>query len=766
MPFCVAVIGVWIAFALSSNRCRAGETTVVGRWSDPNRLEISGAIQIKPTSIVAALNSDVELQLAASPQAAYLDYFIALRRRISVIYQSRGFADVRVDCGPDSFKSKLVVRIVEGPCYVHGAIRVEGAKRIPFAEVVKQLREPSPPANASIESFDQVEGKRVPRWIGKDGSAVSLDDPVWAKGEATSFTAAGKTECIRKLTRYLADLGFPAAKFDVEIAADSATHTAALIVRLTDEGPEPVVKRIRVIGSKRNSDQAIIDYLGIRLGTHWSGAKAADWRYRLWRSGRFVRANIAATPCDDGADGLTLRIDVVELAVAPPIDEPLSAEETAMLKCRDWLAGFPERDEDAVIEFPPTSDLRKLTLVISHSGILFYRIDAAPKPGSAPLVHDAIVLTDRKLGWYALDRQLKFVAPLACKSRLIFDVGLDVIDEPKQRPKVAAGLGFTPTGQANFRSPVQLIIGGLPAAFLRKAHEIGVEFSLSDGVLTLTRAHMIGGASTRRRGDCCQPSNPMATVRRRAFRFKRDGMRPNASKSRRRPPASRTYSIENAASAARVRMLMESALCGGQGGAQAANPKTLAVWKKLLAGGALKPVDDWVAEEILAPSPASSIDVDRDPAWEAACASWLLGESNRLFTRESWLWSADRALAFILAGKEDDGKSQLTDLFDSARSGPLCFLAIATIEHSIGMDGYKSFARRGLDRLTLGGFHNDYRPLLDDRSLVGKEVFAVAGALRSLDSDEVERSAALYRRKTPNACATPSPSCAPRVTHR
>ena len=483
----VAVIGVWIAFALSSNRCRAGETTVVGPWSDPNRLEISGAIQIKPTSIVAALNSDVELQLAASPQAAYLDYFIALRRRISVIYQSRGFADVRVDCGPDSFKSKVVVRIVEGPCYVHGAIRVEGAKRIPFAEVVKQLREPSPPANASIESFDQVEGKRVPRWIGKDGSAVSLDDPVWAKGEATSFTAAGKTECIRKLTRYLADLGFPAAKFDVEIAADSATHTAALIVRLTDEGPEPVVKRIRVIGSKRNSDQAIIDYLGIRLGTHWSGAKAADWRYRLWRSGRFVRANIAATPCDDGADGLTLRIDVVELAVAPPIDEPLSAEETAMLKCRDWLAGFPERDEDAVIEFPPTSDLRKSTLVISHSGILFYRIDAAPKPGSAPLVHDAIVLTDRKLGWYALDRQLKFVAPLACKSRLIFDVGLDVIDEPKQRPKVAAGLGFTPTGQANFRSPVQLIIGGLPAAFLRRAHEIGVEFSLSDGVLTLTQ---------------------------------------------------------------------------------------------------------------------------------------------------------------------------------------------------------------------------------------------------------------------------------------
>ena len=187
-----------------------------------------------------------------------------------------------------------------------------------------------------------------------------------------------------------------------------------------------------------------------------------------------------------------------------------------------------------------------------------------------------------------------------------------------------------------------------------------------------------------------------------------------------------------------VEMLVESGLPGSPNGAHAANPKTLGIWKKLLAAHALGPLDDWVGEKISAPSTVGSIELADDPTWAAGCATWMIAESDRLFARETWLWRTARATAFVFAGKHEAGYAQLRDLLNSDQSGPICYLAISAFERDVGMDGSKTFARRGLDRLKLARFRNDCRALLDQRSLVGRELFALAGALRGLNSDEVE----------------------------
>ena len=244
-----------------------------------------------------------------------------------------------MECQVDPVNNKLLVRISEGVRSLCDAVQIVGAKRIPTDELANRLRQQSPPIGATIASYVNADGHKSPKWVDNSGNDVQLEDPVWSVGKPAVSDLGAMKWYQEKIARCLSDLGFPAAQFKVELVSDRIAHTTAMQIRVSDEGPEPVIREIQIAGNKINSQRLICDYLGLRTGILYSGEAAAGWRERLWRSGRFVGSDIVVTPCGFGNPGLALRIDVVELKVAPPLDSALLPEEAALLRFREWLIG-------------------------------------------------------------------------------------------------------------------------------------------------------------------------------------------------------------------------------------------------------------------------------------------------------------------------------------------------------------------------------------------------------------------------------------------
>ncbi len=312
IPLAIAVGWLLPPAAFAGDVRPPTEAPLVAAWSDPDRLAISGAKAFTRDEILFGLAADIDVQLAASRQSSSAEYMCALQDRIQAGYEHAGFGNVRVNCNADADSDKILVRIDEGPRYLCGDIRVYGAIRVPVDELARRLRQPAPPLSANIGSYDVVDGRTVPRWVDSDGNDVKLDDPMWSNGKPAAFDRGAVQHYRARIARSLDDLGFPAAKFKIELERDPTARLITLAIFLSGEGPEPLVADIVVVGNHVSSDSVICDYLGIRPGIAYSGDAAARWSERLWHSGRFLRSKISAAARGDDVRGLRLSIDVVE----------------------------------------------------------------------------------------------------------------------------------------------------------------------------------------------------------------------------------------------------------------------------------------------------------------------------------------------------------------------------------------------------------------------------------------------------------------------
>lgn len=739
LPRITLLVAIYLsAGILTSAIARAADDAeTVGEWGDSDRIEITGESQLSSKFLLAAITADVKTQSAACADSPLLDYLDALRHRIITTYEHCGFPAAQVACRRDSLHDKIVVRIDEGPCCDCDSVQVEGAKRIPISELVRQCREQRPPSDAILSSFDLIDEKTIPHWVNRDGDDVSPDDSIWAKGKEARFDAPSKSVYERKVARCFADLGFPAAEFDIEIRPDAANKTAALVIRIAKEGPGPIIQSVDVVGNKVNSTKAILDFAGIRVGTAYSAERAADWQQRLWRSGRFVRHEISAHPGDDDTSGLTLRVEVVEMKKAPAIDAPLSTEEATMLKCRDWLAGFLRRGEDLVVTLPPTDGDRVPIVVISAGGMVATLNELTPNPDGSPRVRHAVVLRPESMGYYSFLGRTRFVAHPDSDLGLLCTIELKLKGDVDQQETLAVGLGCRNISGDSIKLPLKFALGGTPAAFLHMANQDDWKVTIQDGMLNRQKGEQVwqidmktGQFRVSTKSDD-HTLLPGLTFERGAFDRMRRQIETSAADFPNRYDPHRPVSTTMA-------LLMDSDLQKSFAGKSAPDSKTLAVMQKLLAGGALQPLDEGLFEVISGAMIAPLLDSRSDEFdWAGMYPAGLLAVSDSLGAHGTWPWSGTRAMAFYLA-RDNVGEHQLAQLIKSAQAGPLSHLYLVAMANTFDWEASRVFARHGLDRMALADFRNDYRPLLSQRSLLGKQILALASALRRLSPDEVD----------------------------
>jgi hypothetical protein len=728
------------AFALGAstglNRADDVQPETVGGWGDPNRLEITGAVQLERRLILGAIRGDVDIQFSARPNASLVDYLDTLQRRTALLYHDKGFPEARVECVSDRSQGKICVRINEGTRYCCGAIRVEGADRIPVEDLIRRLGGPCPPANALISSIDHLNGRVIVHWVDKSGNVVDPDDPVWRKGNEACFSEAAEAGDKDQITRCLSDLGFPAAKFDIEIRPDATEKTADLVIRLTNEGPGPTIHEVQVVGNHTSSTQSIIECAGIRVGESYSGDTAAEWQQRLWRTGRFVHCNISPTPCEVDKLRLTVHVDVTELKGAPPIDAKLSPEEAALLKCRDWLAEFPKRNDDVVLTVP-TAGCCTARLLITRRGGALVLDDAKPDAHASPRMRYAVVFASDRIGCYSIEKRTKYVLSTGAKTHAVCQCELCIDDDEEQQTRFQAGIGGRSSSDYSTAAEAMLTFGGAPAAFLKVAHSRDKKLAIAGGKLRVQKDDGDLFQVDVKSGELRMTMIPASDGSTAGLEFQRGAYErtcrqidmlaasfPNTF-DQRRPITSALATIA------------DLDLWRSFHGSAELEPRAFSAVHKLLASGALQPLDEAMIDPLAGKVSFVPVWAYSNRGLNELIALFLLPTSDSLFARDTWPWSLCRAMAFALArGKV--GAEQLESLVGSSKSGPLCHLCTAALIKTVGWNGAEAVAKIGRTRLTLDDFRNDYRPLLDHRRLLGRELFAIAGALRTLNADEVD----------------------------
>ena len=308
--------------------------------------------------------------------------------------------------------------------------------------------------------------------------------------------------------------------------------------------------------------------------------------------------------------------------------------------------------------------------------------------------------------------------------------------------------------------PLKMSIGGDPSAFIDMTNSPICKFSVAGGVLTVLNDEawqpLQFDVTT---GRLLNDSRSGRTENGKRFWFERGKFQSTLDQLERTAASFPNRFDPKHAFSSLVDMTADNfgslALCAD--GAAVPDARHIAAWKKLLSHIAFKGIDDWLAKEPErdqdADRPAfdtqSTADLDND--FMQALPPFMLLLGNECFVRGTWPWVFNREVAFQAKAKKQSQSDRLTPLYNSRDTGPLSCLAFATMFAYGGDTTASAFAKRGLERLSLAGFRNDCRPMLDPRCALGKTAFALAGALRSLSDEETEALCSSFSADTSRA---------------
>ncbi len=735
----------------------------IGAWGNPRQIEIEGAETFTPEAITDALLGNWNVMLAAHPAAGVSQYAGVLRETTLAGYRNEGFPDVKVavaqvigvgsDPGSKGGAQRLVrslqLTIEEGPRFTCGEVKITGADRMVVELLVERLTRPYLPTDATSVLFEGVDGKTEATWVDRDGKEVELKDPVWQPGEPAPFAEASGKKLRRQIAAAMADLGYHFATFDPRVVPrkNKERPTADLRIDITDEGPKAEIARIEIEGNEKNSDREILEYLALEPGMVLDRQEQVRVARRLWRSGRFVSYSVEPQKPETEGEPLWLKIDVAEYPKAPRLSEPLSAEETAMLACRDWIANPARWQSDMIVSISlgdrPGAEFEMF--VSPNRGVAA----TYGKPGGLGDFDLALAAADGHAGLYSNTRQRKFETRFdeACA---VAEIKLSMTEEPDDprrpyRQTVHFGVGVT-SEDASADAPFRLQLKLDPCHFLAMVHEHDAKCESRQGILTLhSRGHVwrVEASSGRLidldfRPEKAESKEPFGV----RIRFEKNAM---GERLRKIQAVSADYANDfddRRPISTLLGFVCRETMAWKQLGLDARQLATLQIAASAIDAGALGPLDDLVADDKTDDEDEFSIPGGLDGAGNMPAASVLSGNfwgrlalmyADDLFPRLSWPWVVWRETALVVGGEPRYADRTLSAIATSQSTGPICFLTVASLLDRVNPNAAHVFAKMGLARLSLDAFRNDYRPLLNKDFPIGKSVLHVATVLRDMD---------------------------------
>jgi hypothetical protein len=739
---------------------RAAEpAAVVGALGDLARIEIRGARAVPADQVRRGLAGDRDVQLASTPTAPLDGFLRTTRTRLLVGYRHNGFPDPRVEVavGPGG---GVVVDVVEGARCAAGGVRVEGAVRVDarrLAAYVVTREEAAPFPMKLLEGG----GAELPTW----GEVSAPARSPWRAGDPAPFDEVTLERLSRDVRDGLARQGYFRTRFAV--APVVTGEVATLVVRIDDEGPPAVLGDIEVTGARRHAPAEIVSYLGLAEGQAVDAGVLQAAQGRLWRSARFWKHTLTMTPPQQAAGAaeprVKLRIDLVEHNRVTPLGREMTAEELAVLRCRDWVEKSVAEGADLVVEGADAAVRARLVLRRDEGVAL--RWQPLPRPAGAPpaaglgaltRVEAGLVITSKRVGLYDLAARQRFAweaggsaPPLRVSSVIRLVPDLDPGTEGKSGFLIGGGVATAGNAEDRAAGGFRFDLLLAPVSFVD---------------LVLARADR--KVDVRMDGDAF-----VLAVGELTFRFEGETGRLIELRGVRDGTAARV-TLEPGALARELKSLDEATHRAGGAGAAAGDgdgdgdalagavahaltwmssptttPEQRAAGARALRKVLGPAVAAGLAELRAAAGGPDAFDIPRDPvsAPDAAAAGPLsiLGEFvpavDRVTARGTWPWTVARESLLIASRRARHTHLEAGRLYRSADLGPLGCLAVARA-YAAADDpaSARLFAKRGLERLTAEAFDRDCAALVEGRTAQARFLGAIARALRSLSGDELD----------------------------
>lgn len=754
--FYLALLG----FALLSSPARCAPPSV-GDLAATDRLDISGARYASPERLKRALDYDLEFLLACDP-AAPLDEFLAVvARRLTAGYHRAGFARARVEARANLQTRRVAVQIDEGPRYRAGEVRLTGAAPLTAGDLLAWLA--APPTAASDEQ--RVHWQPEP---GLDAGDSLNEKAIWLPGEPARISPWSRRQLLRQVQLAFAERGFFFPKLKLEILPLPAQGAAELVVEVRDQGPPGFLGPIEVVGLQRNSPEQVLHYLELTAGQHLDRVGLARLQAQLYESARFALIDAQPVAPETPGAPIKLVLKLVEMADAPPLGQPFSPEEQALLKLRSWLIEQvgSGRDDLTVSLRDTTAGLRTARLVLSARGGalrldvsdpgralgdgVFSRLRklAGVGPKEPPAERTECLLglemTNESAAFYSPLRRRKFATAPGNKQ-----LGLRLALRPDPRQPRRLAISLDPRVRARGAAQTQPVAFELelsPAACVALAHLSEAPAKVVQGVLRvetkslrlesdaasgrLLRAVVNDARQTQQASVSVgqgQLERAAAELRRAAGNFRNDydPRRPDAALA--------AFAICELAHLGRAWEGLEAV--GDTAGFD--------VWQGLLHAYFLPDLDDRPAaptqrDEYFIPSEPSSL--EHRPRHENAL--WLaagpLNWCRRLFPAESWPCRLSRAAVFYLAGRDGEARQELVRVDRSDQTGPLGYLASTVASLMIEPAMTRRMAAHGLEKSAITDFRRDYLLLLESRGPWVPSAMAGMKQLSQLDARRID----------------------------
>lgn len=750
---------------------------------DSRSILFEGATSFDAEQIRKQLALDIDFQVACHPSSPLPEYLKQLEDILLSGYRSSGFPNAGVKARFEPKQQQVIVRVQEGPRYRCSSVQITGLDDQETAALALELTQEAPPQYAVPIVVSRSDGTKQTVWETVTGKQVNLLKPLWKVGDPASFDKSLLADVGQRVTDWLWGRGRVLADFRTEVKVENESAAATLVIAVADRGMPATVGEIKVEGARINSADGALQFLGIRRGMPFDGRLEARLERRLWESGRLIsgRLTLAHPVRTERGAQINLTVVLVENPKAPSLATPLEPYEQSLLKLRDWVVQWSEglHDEDIIIDIQldasvaddktlpvdkqqvsPAKAYELHVVTSSRSGQV---ISAQIKKEGKPAFAQTFIARDCRAIFYSPMTATSLEFEHSTTTQLLIDVTLGAV-KPESAKKLGIYFnlgGGIKSNSARTATALSLRACIAPLAVLLEGKQLAdSEFKSEGGILTL-RTEGLNLQIDEKTGRLLQfevTGKEWGMIR---CRTSRGALQPELDRQERlmagstnvfdakRPEGSLlVYWIDE------YRRLFQDDLTPEQ-------QASLAALQKLCRNWSIETVSELFShfvdndrsanafrlpkKQIQWAHPAMSI-VDYDGAGTAA--GYLLPIYRKLMPQAGWLWPVGRDGLFALMGRpigtwDDIGQYQAV-----VESGPLGHLTSALALAPFSPRVSQKLVSQAAKRMSARAFAEDYAPLLDGDSWLGRNVLSLAEALRLLDVSEIE---ALVRLFTPDS---------------
>lgn len=696
----------------------------VGPLGAPSRIQVVGIDSAPAKQVVAALLHDPDVAYASFPDAPLAELEYLLGEKTVAGLRNSGFPYPRLSIVDRVDHLELLVQ--EGPRWAAGDVHVFGAKVVD----VGKLREGLAPAGPF------------------PGKSPTAKESGWTIARPARLGEPSRRRLSRRVKELLADQGFPAAKFTVNIVGAPNRHTATLRIIIDDEGSPLRLRDVQFTGNKLHSREQILTYLQMPAETILSTEVRREIEKRLVTSGRFTKCKFEG-PSSEAPP----RFAVDEFLEAPRLDQPLTPEENALLKLSNWIGAFERQDEELVAFMDLGDQWLELTMSPQHGFLALL----GTQPRDSGRFDLAVFLSEQQAGIYSTKSGRKLEAKTWATSLTSWGNFTLLQGAPnwQQAGTYDFGVGFASAAKKGRQPHAQIepILSAAAALSVICKHHARCQW---DGPILSAQWEDHTLRVDSRDGRLVD----LRIAEKRSWFW---WLKPSGAKDKTNMATveghfgkrlaqieQATASFPNMADGRRPASCLIEFLCQ-EPIAQLLNIEketlVIATVDRLSQRGMLRALDDLVLEtnddqqdEFLVPPDTPSnnehwyLSTGLSAGAKAMTTRMAIPWSDALFVRGSRPWLAWREAAFIMSGKTAHLDERLARLFPADDDGPLMDLALAEAMTSAGLtEEARTWAERGLEDLSVEAFRRDYADFLAPASPASGYLVGMADALRGLD---------------------------------